>query len=91
MKQNEARLVFRVLAFLIAVSAWIVTVAMCLEFLLQGDSPSLENWWFLYVSVFFAIAFTLVAFTGRVPKVLIRIWPSQGGLGTFMPEDKDLR
>ena len=86
MKVNEARTPFRVLAFLIAVPAWIIAVLALISIIDNGTDKYTNLSLVLGMSLF-ALSMSWVAVAGYMPKVLLRLF-SRGGR---IAEDKDLK
>ncbi len=90
MKQNEVRAVFRVTAAILAVLAWPVVLGL-LFIAIQNPSWTMQEFWFLFVAVWLAVTFSVVAFRGYVPRFLLSLLPHPGGFGVRGVDEKDLR
>ena len=85
MKSNEARPLFRVLSFIIALLMWYV-FASSLQSVLENGSSKYNNWELVAGMLIGAVSFSFVAFVGYMPKALFSIF-SRGSVG----DDKDLK
>jgi Na+-transporting methylmalonyl-CoA/oxaloacetate decarboxylase beta subunit len=83
MRQNEARPFFRILSSIIAILSWILTLIIITAMIKNGSSEYL-GWKSLFSTLFGAIAFSYVAFSGYMPRSILRIF-SRGPINN---EDK---
>ncbi len=86
MKTNEARPLFRVLSFFIAILMWAVC-ALTLISIYESGPGKYQNWELAIGMFLGAVSFSYVAIAGYMPKLLLRLF-SHGGL---VADDKDLR
>jgi len=70
MKNNEARPLFRVLSFLIALPMWLVCGSSLVSVIENGLEKH-QNWELIITMLIGAVPFTFVAFTGFMPKILL--------------------
>ena len=84
LKVNEARLPFRILAFLIAIPAWLIAV-VALTSIISNGVDKYMNWSLVTGMSLFALSMSWVAIAGYMPKVLWG-WFSRGGTA-----DEDLK
>jgi len=85
MKTNEARPLFRVLSFIIALLMWLVC-GLSLVSVLENGSGKYQNWELVIGMLIGAVSFSYVAFAGYMPKVLLMLF-SRGPVA----DDKDLK
>ncbi len=73
MKTNEARPLFRVLSFIMAVLMWFVFGSSLLSVLENGSSK--YNNWELVIGMFIgAVSFSFVALVGYMPEALFKLF-----------------
>ncbi|MCT7941385.1 hypothetical protein [Shewanella holmiensis] len=85
MKTNEARPLFRVLSFIIALLMWFVFGSSLLS-VLENGSGKYQNWELVLGMFIGAVSFSYVAIIGYMPKILLMFF-SRGSVA----DDKDLK
>jgi len=69
---------FRVLAFLVALPAWVVSIHMITR-LLQKGASQYTSWELAIGMLLGGLAFTMVAISGYMPKILFRLFGTVAG------------
>ena len=85
MKTNEARPLFRILSFIIALLMWFVCGSSLVSVLEHG-SGKYQNWELVIGMLIGAVSFSYVAIMGYMPKVLLMLF-TRGPVA----DDKDLK
>ena len=70
MKTNEARPLFRVLSFIIALLMWLVCGSSLVS-VLENGSGEYQNWELVIGMLIGAVSFSYVAIAGYMPKTLL--------------------
>ncbi|NQZ80888.1 MAG: hypothetical protein HRT52_07710 [Colwellia sp.] len=85
MKTNEARPLFRVLSFIIALLMWLVCGSSLVS-VLENGSGEYQNWELVIGMLIGAVSFSYVAIAGYMPKILLMLF-SRGSVA----DDKYLK
>ena len=85
MKTNEARPIFRIIAFLIAIPMWFVFFSAGYSILNTG-TDEYTTWKLVLGMLIGAASFSYIAFVGYLPRFLLHLW-TRGPVA----DEKDLK